>query len=87
MSETVTPLFEHEALQEACADLCRVHALLERRVGPLYLRLKLDIERQSHDIYVAEPEVIDLGEGHFIYGPPPALSALLRRARRLRLIR
>lgn len=81
------PVFETDALEEACADLVRVHELLHFRTGSLYARLMRDIEEQSCELFHAEPEIYCLGEGFFMYGPPKAMSALLRRARRLRLIR
>lgn len=82
-----TTVFETESMEEACADLVRAHEFVQCLPGAAARRLQHDIERDSWTIFHAPTAIEALGEGFFIYVPPPELSALLARARKLGVIR
>lgn len=83
---------DQDTLQDCLADLATVETLLPKRHGPLYRKLEADlaayIERATRKRTAADsPRSVDLGDLHFVLTPPPEITALLRRARQLRLIR
>jgi hypothetical protein len=77
---------EFEPVQEAFADLVRVHKALSSRRGLAYRKLERDIEDGAAALLELNPAIHDLGEGFFVMSPPEEAVALLRRARALRLI-
>lgn len=84
-------VFETDTMEEVCSDLVRVlQTLTELCAGPVaprYMTLLADVSREAEKVMERPVEIRDLGEGFHVYVPPPELAALLRRARRLKLIR
>lgn len=84
--QMVLPRWELEAVIDAVADICRAHAVAKARRGRHYSQFAQDVEDQAGAIENAPATVHNLGDGYYIFLPPPALTELLRRARELRLL-
>lgn len=84
--QMVLPRWELEAVIDAVADICRAHAVAKARRGRHYTEFARDVEGRAAAIENAPATVHNLGDGYYIFLPPPALTELLSRARALRLI-
>lgn len=84
IEDRISVTIECEVIEDACAELVRIHFALRGRHGDAYRALDKRVGRVLHDPDgIVLPEPLPLPGGRMVFALPDDIAAILRDARAL----